>query len=41
VFERAESIHALMPVHKEMSARVGKETIGAVYDAAGFVAPKP
>ena len=31
---------ALMPVHKEMESRVGKETIQAVYKAAGFVAPK-
>ncbi|KPF69848.1 C4-dicarboxylate ABC transporter [beta proteobacterium AAP99] len=31
---------ALMPVHKEMEARVGKETIAAAYKAAGFVAPK-
>ena len=31
---------ALMPVHKEMEARVGKATIEAVYKAAGFVAPK-
>ena len=31
---------ALMPVHKEMEARVGKPTIAAVYKAAGFVAPK-
>jgi C4-dicarboxylate-binding protein DctP len=31
---------ALMPVHKEMEARVGKATIDAVYRAAGFVVPK-
>ncbi len=31
---------ALMPVHKEMEARVGRATIEAVYKAAGFVAPK-
>jgi len=31
---------ALMPVHKEMEARVGKETVAAVYKAAGFVMPK-
>ena len=30
----------LMPVHKEMESRVGKDTIAAVYKAAGFVAPK-
>jgi C4-dicarboxylate-binding protein DctP len=28
---------ALMPVHKEMEARVGKETIAQAYKAAGFV----
>ena len=28
---------ALMPVHKEMEARVGKETIAAAYTATGFV----
>ncbi|HKX43298.1 MAG TPA: hypothetical protein VJO99_19220, partial [Burkholderiaceae bacterium] len=32
--------YALMPVHKEMESRVGKETVAAVYKAAGFVAPK-
>jgi C4-dicarboxylate-binding protein DctP len=31
---------ALMPVHKEMDARLGKATIDAVYAASGFVAPK-
>jgi len=31
---------ALMPVHKEMESRVGKDTIAAVYKAAEFVAPK-
>ena len=31
---------ALMPVHREMEARVGKVTIDAIYKAAGFVAPK-
>jgi C4-dicarboxylate-binding protein DctP len=31
---------ALMPVHKEMEARLGKPTIDAVYAASGFVAPK-
>jgi C4-dicarboxylate-binding protein DctP len=31
---------ALMPVHREMEARVGKATIEAAYRAAGFVAPK-
>jgi C4-dicarboxylate-binding protein DctP len=38
--ERTEWIKALMPVHKEMESRVGKETIESVYKAAGFVAPK-
>jgi len=38
--ERAEWIKALLPVHKEMEARVGKETIEAVYKAANFSAPK-
>jgi C4-dicarboxylate-binding protein DctP len=31
---------ALMPVHKEMEARVGKATVEAAYKSAGFVAPK-
>ncbi len=31
---------ALMPVHKEMESRVGKDTVTAAYKAAGFVAPK-
>ncbi|MDE2048343.1 MAG: TRAP transporter substrate-binding protein [Betaproteobacteria bacterium] len=31
---------ALMPVHKEMEARVGAATVQAAYKAAGFVAPK-
>ncbi len=31
---------ALMPVHKEMEARVGKTTIEGVYKEAGFVVPK-
>jgi C4-dicarboxylate-binding protein DctP len=37
--ERAEWKQALMPVHKEMEARVGKATIAAAYRAAGFVVP--
>jgi C4-dicarboxylate-binding protein DctP len=37
--ERAEWMKALMPVHKEMESRVGKATIDAVYQAAGFAAP--
>jgi C4-dicarboxylate-binding protein DctP len=28
---------ALMPVHKEMESRVGKDTVAAAYKAAGFV----
>ncbi len=28
---------ALMPVHREMEARVGKDTVAAAYKAAGFV----
>jgi C4-dicarboxylate-binding protein DctP len=35
--ERAEWTKALMPVHKEMEARVGKATIDATYQAAGFM----
>ena len=31
---------ALMPVHKEMEARVGKATIEAAYKEAGFVPPR-
>jgi C4-dicarboxylate-binding protein DctP len=31
---------AVMPVHKDMEARVGKDVIQAVYKATGFVAPK-
>ncbi|WIT12750.1 TRAP transporter substrate-binding protein [Paucibacter sediminis] len=38
--ELTEWKKALMPVHKEMEARVGKATVEAVYKAAGFVAPK-
>ena len=38
--ETTEWKKALMPVHKEMEARVGKATIDAAYKAAGFVAPK-
>jgi C4-dicarboxylate-binding protein DctP len=34
--ERAEWIKALLPVHKEMESRVGKDTMAAVYQAAGF-----
>ncbi|MEP7103005.1 MAG: TRAP transporter substrate-binding protein [Burkholderiales bacterium] len=38
--EKNEWKKALMPVHQEMEARVGKATVDAVYKAAGFVAPK-
>jgi C4-dicarboxylate-binding protein DctP len=31
---------ALMPVHREMAARVGQSTIAAAYEAAGFIAPR-
>jgi C4-dicarboxylate-binding protein DctP len=31
---------ALMPVHQEMEARLGKSTVEAVYKASGFVVPK-
>jgi C4-dicarboxylate-binding protein DctP len=37
--ERDEWKRALMPVHGEMESRVGKDTVAAVYKAAGFVAP--
>jgi C4-dicarboxylate-binding protein DctP len=30
----------LMPVHKDMEARLGKATIDAAYKASGFVAPR-
>ena len=35
--EQLEWKKALMPVHKEMEARVGKDTVAAAYKAAGFV----
>lgn len=31
---------ALMPVHQDMEARVGRATMDAAYQAAGFVAPR-
>jgi C4-dicarboxylate-binding protein DctP len=37
--ERAEWIKALLPVHKEMESRVGKQAIEAVYKATGFTSP--
>ena len=38
--EAQEWRKALIPVHQEMQARVGKATIEQVYKAAGFSAPK-
>jgi C4-dicarboxylate-binding protein DctP len=38
--ELTEWKKALMPVHKEMESRVGKDTVLAAYKSAGFVAPK-
>lgn len=38
--ERALWIKAVMPVHREMAARVGQETIDAMYKATGFTVPK-
>ncbi len=38
--ETAEWKKAMYVVHKDMEARVGKETIQAVYKAAGYVVPK-
>jgi C4-dicarboxylate-binding protein DctP len=38
--ETAEWRKAMFVVHKEMEDRVGKETIQAVYKAAGYVPPK-
>jgi C4-dicarboxylate-binding protein DctP len=34
--ERAAFKKALIPVHKKMESRIGKETIEAVYKATGF-----
>ncbi|MDP3423992.1 MAG: TRAP transporter substrate-binding protein [Burkholderiaceae bacterium] len=34
--ERAAFMKALVPVHKKMESRIGKETIDAVYKATGF-----
>jgi C4-dicarboxylate-binding protein DctP len=34
--ERLALKKALIPVHKEMESRIGKETIEAVYQATGF-----
>lgn len=38
--EREAWRQALMPVHHEMAARVGRPTVDAAYRAAGFVAPR-
>jgi len=38
--EKEEWKKAMFVVHKEMAERVGKDTIQAVYKAAGFVVPK-
>jgi C4-dicarboxylate-binding protein DctP len=38
--EKQAWITALMPVHKEMEARFGKDFIQAVYKASGFVPPQ-
>ena len=38
--EANEWKRALMPVHKDMTSRLGKATIDAAYSAAGFVPPK-
>ena len=38
--EANEWKQALMPVHRDMTSRVGKATVEAAYKAAGFVAPK-
>jgi C4-dicarboxylate-binding protein DctP len=35
--EKAQWLKVLMPVHKEMESRVGKDTIAQVYAATGFV----
>ena len=34
--ERLALKKAMVPVHKEMESRIGKETIEAVYKATGF-----
>lgn len=38
--EREEIKRAMMPVHREMERRLGRENIQAMYKAAGFVPPK-
>ena len=34
--ERREMIAALLPVHKQMAALIGQDTIDAIYQATGF-----
>ena len=38
--EKQAWIAALMPVHKEMQSRFGKDFIERVYKASGFVPPQ-
>ncbi|HLN40620.1 MAG TPA: C4-dicarboxylate ABC transporter, partial [Xanthobacteraceae bacterium] len=38
--EKAAWIAKLMPVHKEMQSRFGKDFIDRVYKASGFVPPQ-
>lgn len=38
--EREEIKRAMMPVHRAMESRLGRDNIQAMYKAAGFVAPK-
>ena len=38
--EREEVKKAMMPVHREMESRLGRENIQAMYKAAGFTPPK-
>jgi C4-dicarboxylate-binding protein DctP len=37
--EKRAWVAKLMPVHKEMQGRFGKEFIDSVYKASGFVPP--
>ena len=38
--EKQAWIAKLMPVHKEMQSRFGKDFIDRIYKASGFVAPQ-
>ena len=38
--EKAAWIAKLMPVHKEMQSRFGKDFIDRIYKASGFVPPQ-